>query len=368
MRVLHFLADSTLLSGISRHVENLSLGMIEAKVDNLAVCTIFPEGDLNSSVRRAGGESFSLRCYRHNSIKILWRFHQVIRAYNPDVIHIHVMVFWVWVYLALCGRKVRVVRTIHSVWGHTSFVKRIVCSLLPIRFHHYYFVSNAVREFCKKNLVTAYNNGEVVYNPAPRLIFDKKHLLREILGLPDKTMIIGTACKIGQVKRLDRFVRVMMKVLQHAVNIHAVIVGDGPGNPIDQLKKIVEPSGVGDRFHFLGYRDDSQILTSGMTIFVMTSEREGMPTALLEAIGVGVPVVFMNGRGGLQDLVEINHGKYGPFGVDVNQGDEDAMVSEIAMLLNDPIRYGELSSNGLNICKELFDREKIVTRLLKSYK
>jgi glycosyltransferase involved in cell wall biosynthesis len=48
---------------------------------------------------------------------------------------------------------------------------------------------------------------------------------------------------------------------------------------------------LGDRFRFLGQRDDVLELLAGADAFVLASRQEGLPVALMEATSVGLPIV-----------------------------------------------------------------------------
>lgn len=363
MRVLHIIVDNSLMGGITRHVQNVVFGMLMHKDVEVAVCTVFPSNEFNVMIEKKGAKSYSLNLNNHNDLMVFWRFRNVMLDYRPDLVHIHVAVSWIWMYLAWFARKIDIVMTIHSSYARPSFLKRLFRAVFHIPIRRYYYISDSVKRSCEAN----YGEGEVAYNPAPKLNLDDKGRLRRILCLDKNIKIIGTACKIGAVKRPEIFTRVMAEVLRRRPDTHAVVIGDGPNDAINSLVKIVESYGVLERFHFTGYREDSQILLSGIDVFVMTSEREGMPTALLEAIGAGVPVAFMNGRGGLLDLRACNRGSDGPFGIDVDANDVQSMIEGVCHLLDDFRFYEMCSRNARTLCEHRFSCEKVVEQLIQSY-
>jgi glycosyltransferase involved in cell wall biosynthesis len=64
----------------------------------------------------------------------------------------------------------------------------------------------------------------------------------------------------------------------------------------------VRSARIADRVTFFGYRDDVHELLARSDIAVLTSIKEGIPRAVLEAMAAGVPVVATrpgNLRGGL---------------------------------------------------------------------
>lgn len=105
------------------------------------------------------------------------------------------------------------------------------------------------------------------------------------LDLPLDTAIVGTVTRLSDQKRIDRLLETMA-MLPHA---HCAIAGEGPLE--GALRRQAAKLGIGERVHFLGYRSDVVRVLSALDVFVLTSDREGMANAMLEAMAAGVPVV-----------------------------------------------------------------------------
>ena len=108
-------------------------------------------------------------------------------------------------------------------------------------------------------------------------------------------------CMLGRlvaVKRVDRAIYALSE-LPEEVNLY--LIGDGPER--DSLQALAEAKGVQQRVHFLGFREDGAALLSQATLMLITSESEGIPTALLEAMLAGVPVVS-SAVGGIPEVFE----------------------------------------------------------------
>lgn len=197
-----------------------------------------------------------------------------------------------------------------------------------------------------------------IYNPIDIREMAPRKLLRELLGVAPETKVIGTACRIAQVKNPQSFVRVMCGVIERMPEVHAAVIGDGEPELMVELKNLAAGC---DHLHFLGYRSDARQLISECDCFVMTSAREGMPTAMLEAMASGVPVAFWKGEGGLVDLAELNE-KEGPFGVVAEQGDESGLVSGIVNGLS-----SSKGERGSAIVSCHFTLENVSKQLLEVY-
>jgi len=81
------------------------------------------------------------------------------------------------------------------------------------------------------------------------------------------------------------------------------LVGDGPQRKL--LENISKKHLVEKRVHFLGYREDVREILQALNVYVQFSDFEGMPLAVLEAIGSFCPVIASD-VGGVAELIPNN--------------------------------------------------------------
>lgn len=113
-----------------------------------------------------------------------------------------------------------------------------------------------------------------------------KTAARERLGLPTTGLLIGSVARLDAQKRLDRLLRVLARLPDR---VHAVLAGDGPERAA--IEALVGALGIEDRVRLLGHREDTELLYPALDLLVVSSDREGMSNAMLEALAAGVPVV-----------------------------------------------------------------------------
>jgi glycosyltransferase involved in cell wall biosynthesis len=94
----------------------------------------------------------------------------------------------------------------------------------------------------------------------------------------------------------------------------------------------------GDAVRVLGFRDDPERLLRGGDVFLMTSQREAVSCALLEAMSYGVPAIASDARGNPEGL--------GTAGIMVPVGDAAAFADGIVRLANDPEERRRLGAAG----------------------
>lgn len=363
--------NSSLMDGINRHILTVAPAVNKYPDCEVAVCTVFPKAELAEALEHEGVKTFALNARNGHDRKILASFLRVMRDYNPDIVHAHVMAFYERMILATFYRSKKFVITIHGIKDqvkHESFravLNRWLESIFHIRFDAICYISNGVRQrlFKEKGQKGVYT----VYNP---LRFDhgmeKGNRLQKLIGVPEGTPIIGTSCRFARVKQPEVFTKVMCRVLRMDKQAHAVVFGDGDVDLKCALKSIVDKFGVSERFHFLGYRQDAPELVRDLSCFVMTSVSEGLPTSILEAMASKTPFAMMEGDGGLRDIEELNRSE-GPIGVVVPAGDIEAQAHGIYNLINNPEYAQGLANNAFEVGRRHFDVESVCSKLHGAY-
>lgn len=97
--------------------------------------------------------------------------------------------------------------------------------------------------------------------------------------------IVGTVCKLIKRKGIDQLVHALV----HLPDCAVVVIGDGPET--EPLNQLATGLGVKERFHILGFREQSSRYYSEFSMFALVSWSEGFGLAMLEALGSGLPVV-----------------------------------------------------------------------------
>jgi glycosyltransferase involved in cell wall biosynthesis len=109
-----------------------------------------------------------------------------------------------------------------------------------------------------------------------------------------------------------------------------VIAGEGPCR--EALERQAAALGVRDSVHFLGMREDLDVVLRGIDVAAMSSNFEGTPLFALECMAHGTPLVATD-VGGLSELFE-----NGRTAVLVPRGDARALGDAIERLLREPAR------------------------------
>jgi glycosyltransferase involved in cell wall biosynthesis len=123
---------------------------------------------------------------------------------------------------------------------------------------------------------------------------DARLRIRAELGIPEDAFVVGSVGCITPEKNYPLLVRAMTPLL--AERMRLLLVGDGPARP-DVERSL--PRGREAFVTRTGTRSDVPALLAAMDVFVLASQRQegdGVPLAIVEAMGCGLPVIAARTR------------------------------------------------------------------------
>jgi O-antigen/teichoic acid export membrane protein/glycosyltransferase involved in cell wall biosynthesis len=137
------------------------------------------------------------------------------------------------------------------------------------------------------------------------------------------------------------------------------LVGDGKLRA--EYQRECERLGIDGLVDFLGYRHDMPDILAGTDIAVLTSVKEGLPRAALEAMAMGIPVVATRVPG-TREVV-----RHQETGLAVELGDAAGLADALALLIGDPGLRARMGRQGHKVATEEFDERPIVDTLRLLY-
>ena len=209
--------------------------------------------------------------------------------------------------------------------------------------------------------------GEVVHYGRPEKFFAPRDpavraRLRAELKLPVDAVVGFTAARLTAIKgygyQLDAIARLSKDGA--AANLHFVWAGDGDQRAA--LASEIKRRGLDGRVHLLGHRWDVADWYDAADIFVLPSEVEGMPLAIMEAMAKGLPVAATAISGIPEELGDT--GKLLPDG----QTARARLVSELADTLTqwagDAVLRARLGAAARARAEAMFREERMIARTL----
>jgi glycosyltransferase involved in cell wall biosynthesis len=235
-----------------------------------------------------------------NNADLRWMvaFRRLLASSSFDVVHFHLP------YPAALGqfvvfslpraRRPAVVYTEHSLWDRAKLVNRALLRTSMLSDERLIAVSQASYDALPVSLqrrTTTVVHG-VDLSRSDGLVARREEmraLARSELGVADDELLFLTVDNLRPEKGYDVLLEAARTIADRALPIRIAAVGRGPLRTALHARHA--ELALGDRFQFLGQRDDVLELLAGADAFVLASRHEGLPVALMEATSVGLPII-----------------------------------------------------------------------------
>ena len=170
--------------------------------------------------------------------------------------------------------------------------------------------------------------------------------------------VVAILGRLVKQKNHARFLAAAACVAQEQPDVRFVVVGDGPLRA--ELTEQAHALGLDGRLIFTGLRHDAPAFAARADLVVVSSDSEGLPLVVLEALAAGTPVVStpVEGVRDLRDagVVEI-----------VPNADADALARGIVALMADPRRRAEMGARGRELVAERYSADGMVDAFERLY-
>ena len=307
-----------------------------------------------------------------HDLRALLSLMRILMREKPSIVHTHAAKAGTLGRVAALlapGRSERVL--VHTFHGHslsgyfsprTERIYLAIERFLAKRTDRLIAVSEEVRDELVAIGVAPAERFEVIrlgFDLSPFLLEDperskRRASLRSELGIPADAPLVTLIARLVPIKRVDRFLRVAVRMADRA-DVRFLIVGDGELG--EALLASEEARALGERLTWAGFRRDIPDVCFASDVVALTSENEGTPVSLIEALAAGTPVVSTN-VGGVASVV-----RDGQTGLLAAADDEQDLAEAIARLLDDTQVAGRLSAEGRRHAQGTFTQERLVDDL-----
>lgn len=171
---------------------------------------------------------------------------------------------------------------------------------------------------------------KVVHNPVVDASMTKKSeqdVSHEWINDPDVPVILGVG-RLSTQKNFPLLIRAFRRI-QPETGAKLLILGDGSEKK--KLRTLISRYELEDHVDLAGFVTNPYAYFSKASLFVLSSDYEGLPTVLIEALACGCPVVSTDCPSGPREILE--DGRWGPL---VPVGDPEALADAMVRTLNNP--------------------------------
>jgi len=265
---------------------------------------------------------------------ILPRLRRLVRERAIDIVHAHDYKTNVLAWLLSRLEAIIPLSTVHGWTGHSAR-ERWVYYPLDKRVLRMFPAVIAVSSDARRELVergARPDNVHVVLNGIDHMAFRRDRGLepdaRRALSLAAADVVIGAVGRVEPQKRFDLLLDAFAALRTRHPRLKLVIAG--AGSRLDELREHANRLNLGDSCQLLGNRTDIARLHHAFNLFVQSSDYEGTPNAVLEAMAFETPVVATS-AGGTAEIL-----RHGIDGLIVAPRDSGAIASAIESVLRDP--------------------------------
>ena len=343
MRVLHIVEATT--AGVRRHVHELVCGLDRQHVHITVACSprrdTFGDNRFVHDLSRANIPvclvPMSREIHFYQDGYALLRLIHIIRSGKYDIVHTHSSKAGFLGRLA--ARIVGKPKTVHTPNGlyflglSSPLKQRFYLMLEQLAAHLSDCIiavspsEHAVLQRYKvapTNRTVCIENGITPVSLPPT--YDRRQQ-RMALGQSDDNLIIGTVARLTEQKNPFMFLEAAAHILR---NLPATrFVWCGGGELIEAAHEYADRLGITHACSFLGHRDDVAAVMGTFDIFWLTSNYEGLPLVLLEAMSLSIPIIAT-------DVVGSRDALRGIAGWLVPSGDAQALAQTTLMLIHRP--------------------------------
>jgi glycosyltransferase involved in cell wall biosynthesis len=285
------------------------------------------ECDLDGLLEHAGVEVRYLGKPPGFDYRMYSKLHSVLNDCRPDIVHTHIQVLRYSLPSMLLLKRASLLHTVHNmaereIEPRMRWIQRYAFNqgVVPV----------AVADKVALSLKSVYGIRQcrVIPNGVPMDYYAcpqtprQEWRVRE--GFTDQDVLLVCVARFAPQKNHALLLRAFAEGPASDPNVHLILIGEGPLRK--QLEDQAKNLRLGKRIRFLGLRTDIPDVLNAMDVFVLSSDWEGNPLSVIEAMASGLPTVS-TAVGGVPDLFES-----GKEGLSVQPGDVQGLSNSMAYL------------------------------------
>jgi glycosyltransferase involved in cell wall biosynthesis len=361
MRILQLIPDIG-VGGAERMMVHLACEL--ARKHDVAVLSLFPakENELEAQLKASGVEIVYLGKKLGLDVRMYLRLFRTIRRLKPDIAHTHRYVLRYALPALLAESGCRVVHTVHNVAEReVGWTGRAV--------HRVAFRSGVMPVAIGRAVADSF---ERVYGRAPRAIVphgipvgryqssnDTRRAWRREQRLDEVAIVFGCVARLAPQKNLALLLEAFAFTVGKSPNAMLLLAGEGPER--ERLEGRARELGLGARVRFIGLREDVPELLSAIDVFVLSSNWEGNPLSVMEAMAAGKPVIS-TAVGGVPEFVTD-----GLTGLLTPAGDSGSLAAAMTTLANNESTRVRMGEEGARRAARDFDVAVMTARYEELY-
>ncbi len=352
------------VGGAERCLTNLVVGLDRAKFDPIVIALkarpVASQLTLVSELEAADVPIHFMGLRSPLSMPLaLMRLRKLLQNHRTDVVqsflyHANVLgtvaAKWARVEHVLCGIRV----------ADPSRFRMKIERLAIRQAHHVVCVSQSVADFMAKQVSVPREKLIVIPNgyEAKQLEESSCETLTSV-GFPLDRRVLLAVGRLHEQKGFDWLLGLAPKLFDQLPDHDVVILGEGPERK--SLQRLVKDLNIDDRVHLLGWQPGVARFMQASEQFLLSSRWEGMPNALIEAMGHGLPVVATSVEGVDEVLGPLVDQQTAEF------GDDQRFTDNVVRIANDEHEREQLGSSNRDRIRQQFSMQRMIDTYQQLY-
>jgi len=305
----------------------------------------------------------TVRYFKISSWKFIFEYVRFLRHIvksGYDIVHIHLPVAgWMTIPAKLFTHNTKFIYSEHNLVTWYTKYNYYLIGLAYSFFDCVMYVSHEVNETIKKLQKGRFFKPEktiTILNGVDTSKFLYPHRFEKNAN---KKFTVGLVARFRPQKRVDRWIEVAAEVYKLDPAINFLMIGDGPDD--NMLRERIRALNMQGKVKLPGMLSNTVDAFKQMDIFLLTSDFEGLPLALLEAMSTGCVPVISN-VGGIKQL------SFDDFGFKFDEFNAVTIAKVIAAYAADPEKLKTEGLNARRFVEENFSLTKQVQEIVELYK
>jgi len=316
-------------------------------------------------VRRASAEGLTAAAFvssgRLHLIPMLKRLMSYLKAHPGALVHSHGYKPDLLLSLPGIARTHIRVATCHSWYSVTRKLRALELAdkRLLRSFHYVVAVSDEIRDELLASGVQGARLATISNGiSAPNVASNARVKIKAELGIHVDTRLIIQVGRLASSKRNDILLTAFARS-QLGRQCRLLFVGDGELR--GTLQQLAKELGLADHVAFCGYRSDVADLVAAADLLVLSSDKEGLPIVLLEAMAIRCPIISTS-VGAIPSTL-----RQGTDAWLVRANDVSGLSAALDEALSDPQEAHRRADNAYARYMDRFSRDSMGSNYLRIY-
>lgn len=296
MRIIQIIPNLG-LGGAEIMCETLTRELLKTGNSVLIISLYSDRTAITERLEKDGINLIFLNKKKHFDVKAILKLKKIIKYFNPDIIHTHLYALKYAIFATFFTKR-KIIHTVHNLankecgkidrWfnGHFFKTKRVI----PVG------LSQKIKDTIVKEYKLDESSVSFVLNGV-----DLSNCLRKENYLTNNGFKLINISRFSPQKNHVRLIDAFNISLKRNPNLFLLLIGDGEEKK--SLEIYVEKLKLSNNIIFLGQQSNVFNFLHDSDAFILSSDFEGVPMSLIEAMGTGLPIISTD-VGGIMDMID----------------------------------------------------------------